>query len=121
VILNLSTGVYYSMPGSGALVWELLEAGADVGGIAEELAARYDAPIDEVRADVERFVDALLAEGMIEQANRVAPPTGMPSGGPATEAYTAPAVEKFTDLGDLIALDPPMPGLKDITGPSPEG
>ncbi len=28
--------------------------------------------------------------------------------------YTAPALEIFRDMQDLLALDPPMPGLSDI-------
>ena len=35
-------------------------------------------------------------------------------------AYTPPVLEVYTDMSDLLALDPPMPGLADIPWRGPD-
>ena len=113
VLINLATGVYYGLSGSGGAVWELLVAGADVETIVREVVERYGAEPVTVRADVEGLVETLVDERLLlEDADRPAP-TELPAVS-SNGAYEAPVLEKYTDLGDLLALDPPMPGLTDI-------
>src|SRR3970040_1383693 len=42
IIINLTTGVYYSLDPTGSEVWSLLEAGHDLDAIAGHLGGRYD-------------------------------------------------------------------------------
>jgi hypothetical protein len=112
VIINLSTGVYFSASGSGALAWALLEAGHDRSGVAQSLAERYGVPLDQADADLGPFLDELRTHELLV--------AGAPDGGPQTvdlavpDGYAPPALEVYTDMSDLLALDPPMPGLADI-------
>lgn len=63
VLLDLTTGDYYGLNTTGALLWELLPG--TVGEIAGRVRERHpDAPpgvIDQVRG----FVDALLSRGLV--------------------------------------------------------
>ncbi len=43
IIIHLGTGVYYSLRGSGAEIWDMLAAGADEQQVLAQLVARYDA------------------------------------------------------------------------------
>ena len=114
VLINLATGVYYGLSGSGGAVWELLVAGADVETIVREMVERYGAePVTIEQGDVEGLVETLVDERLLlEDADRSAP-AELPAVS-SNGAYEAPVLEKYTDLGDLYALDPPMPGLTDI-------
>ena len=119
VMINLATGVYYSLPGTGASAWELLAAGADVETAARHLARAYGVDEGAVTRDVSTLVETLLREGLLVEAPETPSPAELPSVA-ADGAYEAPALDKYTDLGDLLALDPPMPGLADIPWTSPQ-
>jgi hypothetical protein len=114
IIMNLTNGAYYSMAGVGALMWEGIEQAQAGDSIVERIAARYGAEPARVRADFDRLVAELLAEGLIvETAAEAAAPAG---GSPNGTGYVAPALNKYTEMADLLALDPPMPALEEIPG-----
>jgi hypothetical protein len=115
ILINLSDGMYYSLGGTGALVWALLETGQDGERICAELERRTGIDHATAMADVGHLLDELSAEGLIVSTE--APPgTADPEAidVPALASYSAPALEKYSDMSDLLALDPPMPRLADI-------
>jgi hypothetical protein len=110
VVINFDTGSYYSLGGTAADIWSFIRGGAAAGQIVEALARRYDAS----RADIEAAVDRLIAE--LEQENLIVAST---EPGPASDptpadssssaprpTFPAPQLEKFTDMQELILLDP---------------
>ncbi len=123
IIINLTTGVYYSMDGTGGQIWSLLEARRDVSFIVDALAPRYGVAETECRRDVEHLVDKLLAENLIVALDNEAgaEPDGEPVALPADPArdYAAPSLNIYRDMGDLLALDPPVPGLQPIPWDDP--
>jgi hypothetical protein len=106
VVANFVTGVYYSLLGSAAQVWEGLMAGQPLDRVSQELAAvgGLDAPACAAAAD--KLVSDLLAEGLI--VADAAPDAGVWSPAPALpgERYDLPVLERFTDMQDLLLLDP---------------
>ena len=119
IIINLANGRYYSMTGTGALVWSLLAGGATIESVADSLAARYDVDAAACRADVERLVDELLVEELLASTDEPpSPPTGPSADDPTT--YESPRLEVYSDMEDLLALDPPLPALGDLPW-SPSG
>ena len=106
LIVHLGTGAYYSIRGSGEAVWGLLLLGANVDEVCRSAALQYEAKADEVRGDVERFVTELAAEGLIVAEAMTAPAIDSDFLLEARGAWVAPALEKFTDMEDLLALDP---------------
>lgn len=117
VLINLSTGVYYSIAGPGAVAFAHLAAGVEPAEVAAELASLYGEDATAVAADVDAFVASLLAESVLLPADAAcAAPTEVP---PTSGPYAPPALEVYTDMGDLLALDPPMPGLQDIPWEAP--
>lgn len=104
VIINLATGNYYSLRGTGAYVWEGLVAGTSVPAITEALVTVFDGL--DAPPDLSPFLDHLEREGLIAHSTDPgAPSAPQPASGPRT-AYAAPALEGFTDMQDLILLDP---------------
>jgi hypothetical protein len=104
IAVNLDTGVYYSLVGTAAAIWETLDGGASVEDAISHAAVRYEAPRSDVEAAVVRFIDELRAEGLVVEAavDGPAPPTPEPSGAP----FAPPALAKFTDMQELLLLDP---------------
>lgn len=121
VLINLSNGKYYSMTGSGGAIWELLVVGGTVAGMARQLAQRFDVGPDVALRDVAGLVKVLGKEGLvIAGAGHVGEPAALPAAGAAREAYESPHLHTYTDMGELLALDPPMPGLDDIPWVPPD-
>lgn len=114
VLVNLATGVYYSLDGTAGAVWRMIENRRSVSEIAQGLAFHYDTTPERALADVESLVSKLLTEELIAEAQPGNPPA--PETAPAERLpYRAPQLEIYTDMSDLLALDPPMPGLFEPT------
>jgi Coenzyme PQQ synthesis protein D (PqqD) len=122
ILINLSNGMYYSLAGIGALVWALLEAGHADDRICAELEQRTGVDHATAVADLRRLLDELSAEGLIVAADASTAAAVSEVGDfPDVAAYTTPQLEKYSDMNDLLALDPPMPRLADIPWQSPAG
>ena len=109
IVINLVSGNYYSLRGSGADVWSLIQAPATRAEVVEALSSRYDAPHSEMESAVGGFVDELRAEGLVADTVDDAP-TGAAapalSGDDQKQPFQVPKLEKYTDLQDLVLLDP---------------
>ena len=104
IIVNLVTGTYYQLTDSGAHVWEALEAGIPATEIGQLLAERYGVEGTVTDADVAALVRELQDEELI-----VPDPSGTRrpvAAGNGTSEYRPPRLSKFTDMQDLLLLDP---------------
>lgn len=112
VIINLSNGMYYTMDKVGAEVWQLIERGGTPDEMAHEIAVRYQVDRNLVLGHLESLIDELLTEGLVV-AESGDIPEGPPSESPerATGPYTTPALVRYTDMREVLALDPPLPEL----------
>jgi hypothetical protein len=109
VIIDFETGSYFSLEGAGAAVWACIEDGAALGEIVKFVAARHSGS----RAQVETAVSRLIAE--LQQESLVLADGLKPSGLPAAPVEDGaaagpwvgmPALHKYTDMQDLLLLDP---------------
>jgi hypothetical protein len=109
IMINLATGSYYSLDRVGGDVWALLEASLPVDDIVEELGRRYDAAEDDIRSELDGLLHQLSDEELVVPchddypAGAAASLEPVPAGRPP---FRAPRLEKFTDMQDLILLDP---------------
>ncbi|MGQ0830922.1 MAG: PqqD family protein [Microthrixaceae bacterium] len=104
VIINLATGDYFSLRGSGAFIWSALEQLADIDSIAAALTAA-GMPAADATAGVDALVEQLASEGLIVVADE-ATPADAPALAAPPDPLDPPSLEKFTDMQDLILLDP---------------
>lgn len=115
IIINLITGVYYSMDKVGGLVWDLIEGGNSLAEIVATIPERYDVTRERAHADVERLVAELFEEKLISGANHESPPVRNPERDQQEKLpYEPPKLNIYRDMGDLLALDPPTPGLEKL-------
>lgn len=68
VLLDRKGGVLFSLAGTGRDVWERLGEAKPLAIIVRDLAASYDAPAQDVRADLQAFIGELAAADLIEKA-----------------------------------------------------
>ena len=101
LIVHLGTGAYYSARGTGDLVWQMVANGATCEAAASALG--NGAAVELALPAVERFVGQLVAEGLIRP--RTSPPREAPVLSPPV-TFAEPLLEKFTDMQDLLLLDP---------------
>jgi hypothetical protein len=111
VIINLETGVYHSMDRVGARVWEALAAGWSVEEIAAALSEATGVAAETAAGDVARVLTPLVDEGLLAPGADAAPGTALRF---EPGEYASPALTSYRDMRDLLALDPPAPGLDGI-------
>jgi hypothetical protein len=108
IIVNLASGHYFSLQGTAVDVWQGLEQGESVESIVAALKQRYEAQNGEIEAAVDKLLDDFAAaELVVMEANG--------SGGAIAALqqdladrvpFAAPSLTKFTDMQDIILLDP---------------
>ena len=104
VAIHLGTGIYYSLRGSAAVLWQALTLPRDEAGLGAGLAAQFDVPPETAVADASKFIERLVAEQITCVTDQAALAI-TPSAGPR-EPYRPPQIERFADLQDLLLLDP---------------
>lgn len=114
IIMNLATGMFYSTDKVGAAIWTWIEQGLSVGQITSQIMAQYDVSEDKARSDLESLVGQLVGENLMEVRDE--PGAGAASDRPDTQyptraPYQAPELNRYSDMTDMLALDPPMPVL----------
>ncbi|MEW5946625.1 MAG: PqqD family protein [bacterium] len=65
VLLNMDTGVYYSLNETGTELWSALDGKRSVGEIIEMICDSYDAAPQTAGADVVELLEDLEGEGLV--------------------------------------------------------
>jgi hypothetical protein len=66
VLLNLNTEMYLGLNLVGTRMWHVLGSASSIQAAFDELLQEYDVEPAQLRADLEEFVDHLLAQKLIE-------------------------------------------------------
>jgi hypothetical protein len=105
IIINLTTGSYFSLSGSAADVFFLCCSGASREAWWDTLINSYSSL--PVREDVEALIDSLLRAGLIVSSERanITADVQLPHDFVRGD-WTRPQLEEFEDLRDLILVDP---------------
>jgi hypothetical protein len=107
IIMNLQTGHYFSCDRSGATIWSWIVDGMRHDDILSLATATYDAPPETVQPAIEAFLDRLHQENLIREVLAgpvgVRQPTSTP---PAGSPFHTPVLNSYTDMEDLLVLDP---------------
>jgi hypothetical protein len=107
VLINLESGNYYSLNRTAARVWAAVERCATVKDIVEELRRECECSGAAVEPEVLRFVTELHQEGLIVSDDVDVPPAAAPAPhGAVRIPFEPPVLQKFTDMADLLLLDP---------------
>lgn len=102
LVIHNHTGAYYSLRDCAAAIWQSLAAGHGTAAIAAHLSDG-STTAEQAALDLAGFVDLLLADGLV-RPSALGDPVGPLATAPVP--YVAPVVESFTDMQDLLLLDP---------------
>lgn len=109
VLVSLETGSYYSIDNVGAAVWSHIEHGLSLPQIVEAIASQYSGEQMQIENGVNQLVAQLQEEGLIVPAE-AAPANGSSvatnGNGQAKMPFEPPVLHKYTDMEDLLLLDP---------------
>ncbi len=111
ILINLTTGAYYSIPATGGFIWSVIEANVCLDEIVSTVLAHYDVQREQAEADVLRLCGELHEEGLVIVSDAAGAQSALPPPPKTRLPYSAPTLEKFTDMAEMFALDPPLPGL----------
>jgi hypothetical protein len=113
ILIQFDSGCYYSTDGLGTEILSLLRQGASAITVVEILADRYCADLQDVYRAVKPFIEQLGTENLV-----VAQPGDVVDGGSGRQSMGStgaarpqcpiepPVLHKYTDLQDLLLLDP---------------
>jgi hypothetical protein len=107
IIMNLEKGDYYSLNHSGGELWALLVAGMRRADILQAVAQRHDPAPSAQEIDV--FIGKLLTHNLIvplDHANGSAVSELVAPG-----SWSMPELSVYSDMKDLLAMDPPLPPM----------
>jgi hypothetical protein len=98
IVIHFDTGNYYSLNGSAAELWGLLDKPRNVASFAA-LFSDWDGQASQA---VQRFLDELSSEQLVQriQAQGVTVSNGAPV------PFVPPLLEKYSDMQHLLLADP---------------
>jgi len=105
LIIDLKTGHYHSVRGSGVHLWRLLNAGQSMESCAEKMKQFYRTDATQIENDTNHFLLELEQAGLIARLPQGGIPTEAALEGPREE-YGKPTIDSYGDLQDLLLLDP---------------
>jgi hypothetical protein len=113
IIVNLDLGDYYSLVKVAVDVWHGIERGISQEKLMAEILDRYEGSYEEIQASVDSFIEKLQLEKLIvlksvnteEIFNNCHEQSDTQ---PIKDKvkFEPPTLEKFTDMEDLLLLDP---------------
>jgi hypothetical protein len=68
VVMRLDNGDFFSLEGTAAATWRLIDGTRDRSALIEALAAQFDSDEGEIAADVDDFLAQLKEQGLIASA-----------------------------------------------------
>ncbi|MFT7649404.1 MAG: hypothetical protein ACI8Y4_004165 [Candidatus Poriferisodalaceae bacterium] len=119
VIINLDKGLYFSADKMAACIWSRIAAGHDADSILAWGSALFTdvAPLeDEFRA----FLDSLKANDLVAVSDQAPVPSDVAILAPPAD-YASPELEVFSDMTDLLLLDPIHDVAEELGWPSVAG
>lgn len=106
VVMNLSTGNYFSSTGVGAALWSCFERALAPPDILAEILAAYDVDRTRLEADLAHYVHTLQEHGLIRRGPAVGSVVASAQATQARQPYEVPVLSLYTDMKDLLMLDP---------------
>lgn len=95
VLVQLGTGCYYALNPRASAIWQAVQPGRAARTVADGLGLGAD--------ETAQFVAELVAEQLLRPVESDAGPL---EGAALPDDPAAPSLQRFTDMQDLLMLDP---------------
>ena len=104
IAIDFQTGAYFSMRETAADIWDLLCSGESLEGVIADYVERTAGCADKVNREISTFVTSALDANLLTRAWERQESVGRLLH--IRAAYSAPVLERFEDMAELIKLDP---------------
>jgi hypothetical protein len=107
LVIDTASGVFFSLRGVASVLWAMLQHPTSEGALRAAVRDHFtftgpgDVDVDE---DVDSFVSALLADGLVVETDDGTTADPVPVTWP--ETYEPPVLKKYDDMADLLLVDP---------------
>jgi hypothetical protein len=114
VVVNLTSGVYYSFDGVGVCVWDWIDGSRTIEDIVKSATEHFDGNHEHISTSVRGFLQKLLDENLVVLGSAESGGLGveneqsvaLESGGVVARAFAEPILQKYTDMEALLLADP---------------
>jgi hypothetical protein len=109
IIADLSRGFYYSLDSVGSQVWDALVSGCSQSEIVDVLAAQFSADRGSIAQGIAGLLERLMQEELLvplDTAGALVNRAPEILAGISVNTFTAPVLSKYTDMEQLMLLDP---------------
>jgi hypothetical protein len=106
IAIDLLSGSYYSLAGSGPAVWEVLGDGASEPEVTAALVQRFEADEEVISRAVSALLGELRESGLIVGDEQAGEATPSATGAGEKAPFEPPRLERYTDMKDYFLLDP---------------
>lgn len=110
ILLDLNTGNYFSLDGSGAVIWDFIDKYGDWMRVLKLVVSGNDANDKLVVESVTAFVQELFDEKLLVELHNIVNEQVTPEVENQMKAFAdnfiPPKVNKYSDMQDLLLLDP---------------
>ena len=106
VLVNLQSGVYYSLKYSAAQIWIRLINQYSPTEIFTDLIQIYQVDENDLMSDINLFFTQLLEDKIIKIASETEKKSIEFNSKGILVNYTSPVVEAFSDMQEILLLDP---------------
>jgi hypothetical protein len=105
VVIHFERGTYFSLRGSAGTIWSFMQAPTTIAAIVAAIQAQARPPSTDFEDMLTTFVAKLAEHDLITSAPAAAEPPVISAEAIASLAEL-PSLEIYTDLSELIAMDP---------------
>ncbi len=110
ILLDLNSGNYFSLDGPGAIIWDYIAKKGDRKKVIALMTGENTKLKEEIEITVMAFVAELINENLLVKATDELPPDDTSEIEEqlkkSAKNFTAPKVNKYSDMQDLLLLDP---------------
>lgn len=106
VLVNLESGVYYSLRGSATQIWIRLFNQYSTSEIVSELKRIYQVVEWDLVTDINQFVSQLIDLKIIKLSTDITNKSIEFVSSDLLKEYNSPVVETFSDMQEILLLDP---------------
>lgn len=106
VLVNLESGIYYSLRGSSAQIWIRIQNNYSIKELNEELGDIYQISSEELSDEINKFINNLIIHNLIRieiTSEKIQIP--LTPNRPKLE-FNTPDLEVFSDMQEILLLDP---------------
>lgn len=106
VLVNLESGVYYSLRGSATQIWIRLFNQYSISEIVSELKHIYQVVEVDLVKDTNQFIAELIELKVIKLSTDIESKSIEFVSSDMLKEYNPPVVETFSDMQEILLLDP---------------